>query len=79
MVRGDISPYRSPKSGKWIESRVAQERDLRETGSFILEPGVKRDIEKRKASLIEADYARVDGIVDNIVREMNVSGKLDHA
>jgi hypothetical protein len=37
-IVGDIEPYESPASGKWITSRSQQRDDLAATGSRLVEP-----------------------------------------
>lgn len=46
MVRGDITPYRCPVTGKAITSRKAHEENLQRTGSRVLEKGEREAAEK---------------------------------
>lgn len=76
-VKTDIEPYQSPSTGKWVSSRAGQRQDLAEAGAFLYEPGVKEDIARNKVRRFEKDFAPIASAVDDIVRDMAVSGKLE--
>lgn len=77
MVIAEIAPYESPANpGKWITSRSERREDMRQAGALEWEPGMRQDIERRRQELIEKDLATVDAGVDNIVRDLNASGRL---
>ncbi len=77
MVQGEITAFISP-NGKPITSRAEYSRDLRESNAIPWEPGIRKDIERRKAENIEASFKPVAEAVDTIVRDMNSSGKLEN-
>jgi len=76
-VHTDITPYQSPGTGEWINSRSAQREDLLKSGSFINEPGVKQDIARRKVEVAEKAFAPVADSIDSTVRELVNAGKLE--
>lgn len=78
FVRGDIESYISPASGKLISSRSQRKEDLLSTGHFEWEPGIDKDISRRRQERIEESFAPIEQTIDQIVTEMNVSGKLDN-
>lgn len=62
-VFGDYEGYESPATGKWIEGRVARERDLAESGCRPYELGEREEMLKRQ----EANDRKVDEFVDRVV------------
>jgi putative FmdB family regulatory protein len=62
-VFSDYDGYESPASGKWIEGRVARERDLRETNCVPYDPGMKAD----QARYEKQREAQLDSLVDEAV------------
>ena len=76
-VRGEIEPFVSPYSGKVIHSRTQRRDDMRRGGYIDLEPGAERQISRRRKELQEAEMKPINDLVDNIVTEMNVTGKLE--
>ena len=76
-VIADFQSYISPKTGKYITSRGAQAEDLKRSGAFLLEPGVREDIARNKAEREEKDFAPIAAGVDNVVRELVNSGKVE--
>jgi hypothetical protein len=62
-VFSDYEGYESPGTGKWVEGRVARERDLRECGCRPYEAG-----EREAAMRVRAeDERQLDRAVDQIV------------
>lgn len=76
-IRADLTPYQSPNSGEWIYSRAQQREDLKKSGAILYEPGLEKDIARNKVHTQEKAFAPVAEAVDNIVRDMAVSGKLE--
>lgn len=76
-LKPDLEPYQSPNGGHWIYSRAQQKEDLKKSGAFLYEPGVEKDIARNKLHTQEKAFAPVANAVDNIVRDMAVSGKLE--
>lgn len=75
-VQAGFEPYESPKSGKWIASRTQQREDLKRTGSFLYEPGVREQIARTKQEKWNETLADVDKKVDNVVRDLHTSGRI---
>ena len=76
-ILSDIVPYESPKTGKWITSRSEQREDLKASNSFLLEPGVKKDIERNAQYAKEKAFAPVAEAVDQTVAALVSAGKLE--
>jgi hypothetical protein len=76
-LKPDIEPYQSPNGNHWIYSRAQQKEDLRKSNAFLYEPGVEKDIARNRESVQEKAFAPVANAVDNIIRDMAVSGKLE--
>ena len=62
-VFSDYEGYESPGTGKWVEGRVARERDLAECGCRPYESGEMEAAERVRA----ADERRLDKVVDEVV------------
>lgn len=77
MVIGEFHPYVSPATGAYIDSRTKRADDLRKSGSFLLEPGVKEDIARNRMAREERDFLPIANAVDETVRSMVNSGKLE--
>lgn len=75
-VQASFEPYESPKSGKWISSRTQQKEDLKRTGAFLYEPGVREQIERTKQDKWNETMADVGRKVDNVVRDLHTSGRI---
>lgn len=78
FIRTDIESYVSPTSGKLISSRAQRKEDLLQTNHFEWEPGVDKDISRRRQEKIEESLLPIDHAVDQIVTAMSTSGKLDN-
>lgn len=73
-----FTPYESPTHpGKWITSREAAQADLKASGCFRMEAGVKEQIQKNRERVRSELPPAVDKAVDNIVRDLNVCGRLE--
>ena len=75
-VIAEFQPYRSPGTGKFIESRNQQREDLRASGAFLYESGVDKDVARNKAAVQEKSFAPISSAVDNLVRDLVNSGKV---
>jgi hypothetical protein len=76
-VIADFVPYKSPSTGKIIESRSAQTEDLKRSGKFLYEPGVEKDIARNRIDIEEKTFAPISNAVDNIVRDLVNNGKVE--
>lgn len=77
FVQASFTPYESPSTGKWIESRDAQREDLKKANCILMEPGLKEDIARNREYEKEKAFAPVAAAIDETVAAMNVAGKLD--
>ena len=75
FVVGELTPFVAP-SGNTISSRAELRRDLEKSKAIPWEPGIEKDIARRKTYETEAAFKPIAEGVDNIVREMNVAGRL---
>lgn len=75
-VHAAFSAYVSPATGKMIESRQAQRADLRASGHFINEPGVKKDIARNKLATEEKAFQPIAAGVDAVVHKLVNTGAL---
>lgn len=75
-VIADFVPYKSPATGKIIESRNAQSEDLKRSGTFLYETGVDKDIARNRIDAEEKAFAPISNAVDNVVRNLVNEGKV---
>lgn len=78
MVQAELTPYLSPNGGL-ITSRAERREDLRKSNAIEWEPGIEKDIARRKQENIDASFKPISEAVDNIVRDLAVCGKLENA
>ena len=76
LVLPDLTPYVSPVSGKWINSRRQRNEELAREGCFILEPGVKRDIARNAQAKKEKNLQRMDATIDQTVSALHAAGQI---
>lgn len=76
-VRGDITPYVSPATGRVINSRAQMQYDLDVSGKMIDEPGLKKDIARRKDEKREELFAPVAASIDQTVRNLVNNGQIE--
>ena len=76
-IHKEISPYRSPATGKIISSRAAQREDLLASGSLLNEPGLSADISRWKEASAEKAFAPIAAAVDNVVTTLVTSGAIE--
>ena len=76
-VLAGFEPYISPATGKMISSHSQRADDLKRSGSFLYEPGVKEDIARNRIAREERDFAPVAAAVDETVRALVASGKIE--
>ena len=77
MVISEFQPYQSPVTGKWIDSKTKRNEDLRVSGSYIYEPGVEKDVLRKREEVQEKAFEPVAAGVDAAVRQLVNSGKLE--
>lgn len=78
MVMAEITPYTSPYDGRTIYSRSERRADLAQANAIEWEPGIEKDIARRQEYLKEESFKPIADTVDDIVRDLNVSGKLEN-
>lgn len=76
-VRGEITPYRSPVDGRWIESKAQRKEDLKRNGCIEWEPGIRQDIPRIRKYNDEKAFAPIAESMEQTVREMVSAGKID--
>jgi putative FmdB family regulatory protein len=76
-VRGDITPYISPATGRVINSRAQMQYDLDVSGKMIDEPGLSKDIARRKDEKREEIFAPVAAGIDQTVRALVNNGQIE--
>lgn len=69
--------YKSPGTGKFIDSRDAQREDLKRSGAFLYEPGVNKDVARNKRDRQEKTFAPIAAAVDQTVAALVQSGKME--
>lgn len=77
MIAPDIQPFKSPNGDYMVNSRTQWKNDLAKSNAIAWEPGLDKDIAKKKAENQEKAFEPIAKAVDQIVTEMNVSGKLE--
>lgn len=70
--------YSSPLDGRPITSRRERAADLQKAKAYEWEPGIEKDIARKKQYNLEESFKPISEAVDNIVRDMNTSGKLEN-
>lgn len=73
----EFQPYVSPATGAYIDSRAKRSNDLRQSGSFLYEPGVEKDVERNRIAREERDFRPISDAVDETVRTLVSSGKME--
>jgi putative FmdB family regulatory protein len=76
-IAPDIASYVSPASGKVINSRVQMSEDLARTGHIMLEPGLKKDIARRRVEVENERFKPIEAAVDAAVNNAVVRGHLE--
>lgn len=76
-VRGDITPFVSPATGRVINSRAQMQYDLDVSGKMIDEPGLSKDIARRKDEKREEIFAPVAAGIDQTVRNLVNNGQIE--
>jgi len=77
MVMPELNPYHSPTDGRLISSREERRKDLQRSKAIAWEPGIEKDIARRKEDQINDSFKPIAAAVDTIVRDLNTSGKLE--
>jgi len=78
FVRGEIEPYFSDSTGRMVNSRAQRREDLKAARAYEWEPGIERDVARKKQYNLDASNAEIGKAVDEVVRDMNMSGKLEN-
>lgn len=76
MVITDFASYVSPGTGKIINSRLAQQDDLKRSGAILAEPGLDKDIARNKAAKADREFAPVAAAVDKTISQLVNSGQI---
>ncbi len=76
-IRPDITPYQSPNGDYMVNSRAQRKEDLKRCGAIEWEPGIDKEIARRKEAVKEEAFKPIEAAVDKIVTEMAVCGKLE--
>lgn len=79
MVQVEISPYKSPGTGRMISSRSEMKEDLKRSGAIMYEPGMREQIARRKAEVATDSFKPIEAAVDNTVKNLISSGILPNA
>lgn len=77
MVRPDIEPYISP-NGTIVNSRKERREDLQRANALEWEPGIDKDIARRKQENIEESFKPIAAAVDDTVRHLVNAGRLEN-
>lgn len=77
-VHAAFSAYVSPATEKMIESRQAQRADLRASGHFLNEPGVKKDIARYKTEAADKAFQPIAAGVDAAVHKLANTGVISN-
>lgn len=78
MVQTEIQPYLSPNGSTLIDSRQKRREDLSRSNAYAWEPGIEKDISRRKADELDKSFKPISDAVDTIVRDMATCGKLEN-
>lgn len=70
--------YESPVDGRPITSRRERDNDLRQAKAYEWEPGIEKDIARKKQYNLESSNAEIGKAVDDVVRDLNNCGKLEN-
>jgi hypothetical protein len=70
--------YSSPLDGRPITSRRERDADLRKAKAYEWEPGIEKDIARKKEYEKAEAFKPLAAEVDNIVRDLNNAGKLEN-
>lgn len=76
-VQTDITPYRSPVDGHWVNSKTERREDLRRNNSIEWEPGIRQDLPRLKAEADEKAFAPMAKTIEDTARNLISAGKLD--
>jgi hypothetical protein len=60
-----------------VNSRAQRKEDLKRCGAIEWEPGIDKEIARRKEAVKEEAFKPIEAAVDRIVTEMAVCGKLE--
>lgn len=63
----DIQSYISPATGKVINSRKQMQYDLESSGNMVKEPGMEKDIARKKQEIADIKFKPIEAAVDAAV------------
>ena len=76
-IQAGFTPYRSPATGKIIESPNAQREDLRRSGCILNEPGLDRDVKRWGTETQDRAFAPISKGVDSVITQLVNSGQIE--
>jgi len=76
-IVGELVPYVSPASGKWVNSRSQQKEDLARSGAILAEPGLAQDIARKRAAIEEKKFEPLSKAVDETVARLVSEKKIE--
>lgn len=77
MLSPDIQPYVSPATGQLINSRQQRREEMKRGGWIDNEPGSMKQIARNRADAYEKVLQQADARVDEVVRDLATSGRLN--
>lgn len=73
FVQGNIAPFESPGTGKWITSRSELREDLARSGCHLMEPGEKERISRRKTETKQEFQQENEKIFDLAAKDLGIN------
>lgn len=77
MLAPTFSAFQSPSTGALITSRKELADDLRRAGARVYEPGMEKDIARRRVEVQEKAFAPIEAAVDSLVTAAVSAGQLE--
>jgi len=78
MISPDLPPYQSPNGGHWVSGKKERAEDLKRSNAISWEKGIEKDIARKREYRKEEAFKPISASVDNLVRDLVVSGKLEN-
>lgn len=75
-VRPEITPYQSPVTGEWIDSRAQRREDLLRNGCLEWDPEIKKDLARTREAAFESKLSEIDKTVDETTRALVSAGEI---
>jgi hypothetical protein len=73
FVRGELTPFESPGTGKWITSRSELREDLARSGCHLMEAGESERIARRKAETKQEFQKENEKIFDLAAKDLGIN------